>query len=132
MYIGHKIEEVAEKKDIDHIRLAELIGDSKENVIIDFEQKSISIDKLLAYSEVLKHNFIQYYYSKEPLKIYRDEEFKELAEKLEKLRSDLENANNKISSQQQIIESKNELISTQKLLIETLMKKNKSLLEQKL
>ncbi|MNG73903.1 hypothetical protein D3C87_713620 [compost metagenome] len=120
MNIGEKIKEIADKKNFSQKMIGDLINESQQSVGNDYKKSSLSIDKLLAYSSVLNHNFIQYYYNEEPFKTYREEENKDYQNEINFLKVQLSQTNQTIIIQEETIQTQKELISTQRALIESL------------
>jgi len=123
MNIGEKIKEIADKKNLSQKMVGDLINENQQNVGNDYKKSSLSLEKLLAYSKALDHNFIQYYYNDEPFKSYREEECKQWDEKIDALKQQLSQVNRTISIQEETIQTQKELIATQKALIESLSTK---------
>lgn len=117
MSIGDIIRKEAEKQNLTQKMVADLIGDTQQNVGNDYKKRSLTIDKLLAYSKALNHNFIKYYYETEPLKAYREEEFRPFKDEIETLENKLVELQRIISLQEETILTQKQLIDTQAMLI---------------
>ena len=61
MKIGEKIRSVIKEKGLVQKLVAEKIGTSERNLQKIFEKDSLNTDQLQKISEVLNHNFFQYY-----------------------------------------------------------------------
>jgi hypothetical protein len=61
--IGQKIQEVFEKQDIKLTDFADELGTVRQNVYRIFKKRHLDTGLLLKISQVLNHNFFQYYLS---------------------------------------------------------------------
>lgn len=59
--IGHKIQEVFESKNIKLTEFADQLGTVRQNVYRIFKKTHVDTGLLLKVSQVLDHNFFQYY-----------------------------------------------------------------------
>ncbi|MEN5055733.1 hypothetical protein [Sphingobacterium kitahiroshimense] len=116
--IGDIIKREASKQGISNSLLAtKLNAKNPQNIDYDLKQEILSLDKLRLYSEVLNHNFLQYYYNEEPYKTFRERENEAFLSEIKKLKEQLEDANKTISLQESHIKTQQELIETQRALI---------------
>ncbi len=67
IHIGSKIKEVFDTKDLTVSEFARRIDTSRENIYGIFKRKSIDTNLLIKISNVLDHNFFQYFITKEEL-----------------------------------------------------------------
>lgn len=64
--IGQKIQEVFESRKLKLSDFADQLGTVRQNVYRIFKKKDLDTGLLTKISEVLGHNFFQYYYSSDP------------------------------------------------------------------
>lgn len=67
IHIGNKIKEIFDTKDLTVSEFARRIDTSRENVYGIFKRKSIDTNLLIKISDVLDHNFFQYFIRKEEI-----------------------------------------------------------------
>lgn len=63
--IGHKIKEVFDTYDMKLIDFADQLGTVRQNVYRIFKKRHLDTGLLIKVSEVLNHNFFQYYVTQE-------------------------------------------------------------------
>lgn len=63
VHIGQKVKEIFESKGISVVEFAKRINTSRENIYGIFKRKTIDVELLFKISEVLEHNFFEYYLS---------------------------------------------------------------------
>ncbi len=119
IHIGNIIKEEAQGQRLSSSQVADLIEvKNYQNVDYDYKKESLSIDKILKYSEALNKNFIAYYYDEEPLKTYREQEFAEWQGKIDELQEKLDQAEKLLAAKEETIAAMTETVTTQKELIE--------------
>jgi len=119
VHIGTIIKEEAQGQGLTSAQVADMINvKNYQNVDYDYKKESLPIDKILLYSEALKKNFIAPYYSEEPLKTYREQEFAEWQAKISELQEKLDQAERLLAAKEETIATQKELIDTQRKLIE--------------
>lgn len=123
--IGAEIQRVAKEQRFSQEKVANLIGESQQNISNDYKRESLSIVRLLKYSQALNHNFLQYYYEVEPLKSYREEELNVYKEQINALTKQLEEIKAVLGAKEEATTYQKQLIDTQDRLIKELEKKSR-------
>ncbi|MFZ6009653.1 MAG: hypothetical protein ACOYXT_04835 [Bacteroidota bacterium] len=72
--IGHKIKEVFDNRNMKLTEFADQLGTVRQNVYRIFKKRHLDTGLLLKISQVLNHNFFQYYVSVPPTDIAQDNE----------------------------------------------------------
>ncbi len=112
--IGQKIQEVFEKQDMKLTEFADQLGTVRQNVYRIFKKRHLDTGLILKISQVLNHNFFQYYLSESASQqIEITNEFHRLGAENEEYRGQLELARKEIDYLRKIIklmEEKAELV----------------------
>lgn len=77
--IGQKIKEVFDAKNKKLTDFADELGTVRQNVYRIFKKRHLDTGLLLKISQVLDHNFFQYYVSNESIDLVQSEQMKSLA-----------------------------------------------------
>ncbi|UZJ65614.1 hypothetical protein OKW96_05360 [Sphingobacterium sp. KU25419] len=118
VHIGQIIKNEAIKQGFSNSQLATRLNvKNTQNIDYDLKQEILSLDKLKLYSEILNHNFLQYYYEEEPYKTFREKENETFLREINELKNQLEEARKTIILQKAYLETQQELIETQRALI---------------
>lgn len=116
--MGQIIKNEAIKQGFSNSQLATRLNvKNTQNIDYDLKQEILSLDKLKLYSEILNHNFLQYYYEEEPYKTFREKENETFLREINELKNQLEEARKTIILQKAYLETQQELIETQRALI---------------
>lgn len=112
--IGHKIKEVFDNQNMKLTHFADELGTVRQNVYRIFKKRHLDTGLLLKISQVLNHNFFQYYISTTQHAEATDSlELKKLSEELSQYQRQLELAKKEIDYLRKIInlmEEKAELV----------------------
>lgn len=112
--IGHKIKEVFDHQSIKLTDFADELGTVRQNVYRIFKKRHLDTGLLLKISQVLNHNFFQYYVAPtESVNQQRSEEAERLANELAEYHHQLDLARKEIDYLRKIIklmEEKAELV----------------------
>src|ERR1700755_1092135 len=77
--IGHKIKEVFDAQNMKLTDFADELGTVRQNVYRIFKKRHLDTGLLLKISQVLDHNFFQYYVSNGNAEVVQSEQMKSLA-----------------------------------------------------
>ncbi len=112
--IGHKIKEVFDSQNMKLTHFADELGTVRQNVYRIFKKRHLDTGLLLKISQVLNHNFFQYYVSTTPPEeVTQSLEVKKLSEEASQYQRQLELAKKEIDYLRKIIklmEEKAELV----------------------
>jgi transcriptional regulator with XRE-family HTH domain len=112
--IGQKIQEVFEKQDMKLTDFADELGTVRQNVYRIFKKRHLDTGLLLKISQVLNHNFFQYYLSDNEVQhVERAKEFERLVAENAENQRQLELARKEVDYLRKIIklmEEKAELV----------------------
>jgi transcriptional regulator with XRE-family HTH domain len=128
MHLGSKIKEVYEAGTINLTDFAKRIGTVRQNVYRIFERDSVDVDMLQKISDVLDHDFFQYYgregkqQGQSPASVeLLQKEINVLTEQLEEIKKELEYQTKIVALRQEemrLLESK---LNTQKALSDAII-----------
>lgn len=112
--IGQKIKEVFDRQNMKLTDFADQLGTVRQNVYRIFKKRHLDTGLLLKVSQVLNHNFFQYYVEgSEPLDSQQSEQLRQLANEASAHQRQLELAKKEIDYLRKIIklmEEKAELV----------------------
>jgi hypothetical protein len=102
--IGHKIKEVFDNQNMKLTHFADELGTVRQNVYRIFKKRHLDTGLLLKISQVLNHNFFQYYISTTPQEdVTQSMEVKKLLEEASQYQRQLELAKKEIDYLRKII-----------------------------
>lgn len=116
-FIGEYIRQKLRDQRISNKRAGEEIGLSESAVEKILVKNDINVDRFLKLSALLQENLLEFYYDKEPLRTFRQQELDVWHEKISAI-------NYIITIQEEKIKLQEELLETQRKLIEELEKKH--------
>ena len=113
IHIGQKIKEVFDSKQMKLSDFAQQLGMVRQNVYRVFERKDMDTELIRRISQILDHDFFQYFVAtstevisvEKDLKFtYQEETYQQLAETLERTRMELMMAHKEITYLKKIVE----------------------------
>lgn len=120
LHIGEKIKARAKELRIGPTELASLVNTSKQNIYGIYKRKTLDSDLLKKLSLALKHDFFSYYYDKQLLGIFNEDQ----APYAKKNRSEKQEVE-ALKQELQALKEKYELLQKLYILTEEKVKKNK-------
>ena len=117
IHIGKIIHELVKEKRLKARFVGKEINVSESNVYKIYKQKTIDVDKLIIFSQVLNTNLFLHYLRAEPLKSMFNQ-------KTEDLKSEIKILNNTIAQRDKRIKELEDITSSQQKVI-SLLEKNK-------
>lgn len=101
--IGHKIKEVFDHQNIKLTDFADELGTVRQNVYRIFKKRHLDTGLLLKISQVLNHNFFQYYVAPSENGVMDSEEVKKLSQERSEASQQLDLAKKEIEYLRKII-----------------------------
>ena len=104
-HIGKIIKSFIEESKLTYAEVGAKINRSKKTVPSYFNQSSLEIDLLIAFSAALKVDLLKFYYEEEPMKSLRHDEVTKLNSKIQRLEKEHRHLEEKHELAQQLIEA---------------------------
>lgn len=111
VHIGEVIREKVKNKGLKADYVAKFISSSESNLFNIYRRKSIDIDKLIRFSQLLDENLFLYYLNEEPIKSMFDKQVGLLQERVLNLENELKTKDEKLEDLNRIIGAQNKVIA---------------------